>query len=129
MGESGFSGSSSGHYDCRMPVDSTFRRFPRSPQSPTTRRLRISGVFRGLALVAFLAGGAGRSDPQTVAGVVVVLGLVLAGFATWWAVLAAPLVGGLAGLPAAFGYHPYALVALALASLVCAAGFARVVLP
>lgn len=77
-----------------------------------------------VALVALLSGAAERSDPATVAGVAVVLGVLLVLFGGLWAVPASGVVGGTTA-PAAFDYHPWAVVATALVVFGSAAWFAR----
>lgn len=77
-------------------------------------------VPAGVALIALLSGAYRRSDPATMAGVALVFGLVVLLLSVAWALPAGGVVGGMASVPAAFGYHRW-LVVLAGAVLAGAA--------
>lgn len=77
-------------------------------------------LFAGVALVALGAAAAGRSDPDVVAGLALVVGLGSVGITLSWALGAAGVAGGLP-VSATFEYHRWAVVGtsavLALAGL------------
>lgn len=84
----------------------------------------LLSLFVAVAAVALLSGAAGRSDPATVAGVALVLGVAVAGFAALWALEAGSVVGGMT-TSATFDYHRWALLAAATVLAAAAAWYAR----
>ena len=86
------------------------------------------GLLALVAVVVLAAGLTGRSDPTTMAGAALVLGLFMAVLAWWWALSVTPsLVGGLTSADW-FGNHRWALALAATLLLVTAGGYARAVL-
>lgn len=88
----------------------------------------LLAILAAVTLVALLGGARGRSDPATVAGVAVVFGVVVAGLLVQWALVAGPVVGGMASVGAWFEYHRWAMVAAGTALAVLTALDARSVL-
>jgi hypothetical protein len=85
-----------------------------------------AGFLAIVGVIAFLSGRQGRTDPVTVAGFVVVLGLATAGLAALWAVSIDPTV--LFSFPAEYAWlqwHRWAVPAVALGVPVSAAVYAR----
>lgn len=88
----------------------------------------VLALLAGVAAVALLAAARGRSDPATVAGLALVVGLVTTVLALLWALAVTPdVVGGLSEL-AALEYHRWAVVAACAAVTASAGWYARLVL-
>jgi hypothetical protein len=91
--------------------------------------LSVVGFLSLLGVVVFLAGGQERTDPATVAGLGVVLGVAMLAFTLLWAVsLDATTIFS---FPAEYSWianHRWAVTGLALAVLVVAGGYAQAVL-
>jgi hypothetical protein len=91
--------------------------------------LSVVGFLSLLGVVVFLAGKQGRTDPVTVAGLAVVLGLAMLAFALLWSVSLTPTV--VFSFPARYAWienHPLAVLALAAAVAVAGGAYARAVL-
>lgn len=85
-------------------------------------------LLSGVAGVALLAAARDRSDPATVAGVALVIGVVTTLLALLWATAVTPdVVGGLTEI-AAFEHHRWAVVGAAAVVAVTSAWYARMVL-
>lgn len=86
------------------------------------------GLLALIAVVVLAAGLAGRSDPTTMAGAALVLGLFTAVLAWWWTLSVSPsLVGGLTSADW-FEHHRWALALAATVLLAAAGDYARAVL-
>lgn len=86
------------------------------------------GLLSLVAIVVLAAGLSGRSDPTTMAGAALVLGLFAAVLAWWWTLSVSPsLVGGLTEADW-FGNHRWGLALAASVLLAAAGGYARAVL-
>ncbi|RDI70944.1 DUF7548 family protein [Halopelagius longus] len=88
--------------------------------------ISVVGFLGLLGVVVFLAGRGGRTDPVTVAGLVVVVGLAMLGFALLWAVsIDSTLVFSFPPEYAWIENHRWAVVAVAAVVAVSAAAYAR----
>jgi hypothetical protein len=90
----------------------------------------VVGVLALVSVVVFLAGAQERSDPQTLAGVVVVSGISMVLFSVLWAVSIDPTV--LFSFPAEYAWiesHRWVVVAGAALATLAAGGYATSVLP
>jgi len=85
----------------------------------------VVGVLALVSVVVFLAGAQGRSDPQTLAGVVVVSGVSMVLFSVLWAVSLDPTL--LFSFPSEYawiGSHRWVVVAGAALATLAAGGYA-----
>jgi hypothetical protein len=77
--------------------------------------------------IVLLSGTRGRADPQTVAGMAVVVGLAMLGIAAWWALAVPPEL--VLSFPAAWmGWHRWAVVAATAVVAAASAVYARAAL-
>ena len=83
------------------------------------------GLFATVAIIVFAAGREGRSPPDLVAGVALVLGLFMAALATLWAVTVPQSMVTQLSTSAVLGYHRGALVVATLVVPASAAWYAR----
>ncbi|MFB6186688.1 MAG: hypothetical protein ABEI06_00030 [Halobacteriaceae archaeon] len=68
-----------------------------------------------------------RSDPPTVAGIVLIASLFFIGLTGWWMIEAQALIGGLT-INAMFQYHPWSLLIGGIGLLGCVIGYAITVI-
>lgn len=90
----------------------------------------VVGVLALISVVVFLAGAQERSDPQTVAGVVVVAGISMVLFSALWAVSIDPTV--LFSFPSEYAWiesHRWVVVAGSALAALAAGGYATSALP
>jgi len=86
------------------------------------------GLLALVTVVVLAAGLTGRSDPTTMVGAALVLGLFTALLAWWWTLSVTPsLLGGLTSADW-FGNHRWALALAATVTLAAAGSYARAVL-
>jgi len=85
------------------------------------------GFLAPVAVVVFLAGRRGRTDPVTAAGLTLVLGLGMVGLAASWALAVDPEL--VYSFPAAWmGYHRWLVLGISALVPLCAGAYARAVL-
>jgi len=82
----------------------------------------------GIALIAVFSGAKRRSDPATMAGIALVMGVTTALLTALWALPAGSVVGGMASVSATFAYHRWALLLAACLVAAGGAGYAAAVL-
>jgi hypothetical protein len=86
----------------------------------------VVGFLALLAIVVFLAGARGRTDPPTAAGIAIVVGATMVLLAALWALAVPPEIPF--GFPAEWmGWHRWAVVALTAVVPAAGAAYARAV--
>lgn len=88
----------------------------------------LAALFAVIAAIVVVAGATGRFDPATAAGVGLVLGLVVAVVAWWWAPSVAPSTVASVSANDAFGHHRWLVALAGTAVAATAAWYAAAVL-